>query len=473
MAKKLFTNLSELTDGKRFTFTSEDVVVGGSTLAVQSVVGFESLSTSSGQILFVGKIGNERTELVRTSNTTGQSPSAAYKWIYLRDVLQFDHPQDTEVKIVDYDRVQHNWAATVNGTKATLFAYPFNLIPDVIEMEHVDTSADTGYYFTRFHNTIRDAYSDYSDPIPFGGFDDNTVFSIKKRALDDLGEEIDETITHEYLNQCLWEARREYHQSPGKRPFRRRFNVDIGNALTGSSKIELPTDVERPFTAENVFGVRIGAEANMSYYDKKEWDFDWRGKPRSTLEYPYTYATSTSIWVANGRDFGESAVLSIEGQNISVTRVAGLTGDSYYNSLRIYAHPTSGWSASAGSEVYENASLGLPDKFTVFATPVGSAYVYFNRPIETAYVNQNIYADYYRTLVGYDSDADTLDEPKYDMFIDFLKAKIKQRRKKGDFDLVKDSDYLLWLKKKDEALKSEHLETEIRIYPDVGFDIPA
>lgn len=460
--KTLYTNLTDLTRDKRFTFTTEDVVVGGATLAIQSIIGFESLSTSSGQVLCIGEIGNERSEIRRTSNTTGESPSAAYKWVFLRDTLQFDHPQDTKVTIVDWDRVETQWAATVNGTKATLVAYPLNITPDVPEMVNVDTSATAGFYFQRFNRTIDSLNSDWSDAIPYGGYDDNMVAAIKQRAIRELGEEIDgKIITHEDLNTWLWEARREYHKAPGKRPFRRKFNTDIGNALTGSFRIELPTDVEKPYGAENVYGVRIGTEDNMSYIDKKEWDFYYRGVPHSTLDVPYTRDTSTSIWLANGRDFSGSPTISVEGMGITCTRITGSQ-----NSFTITSHGSYP-SASAGSDAWENASYGLPDKFTVFADPEGSAYIYFNRPIDTAYINQNIYADYYRTLVGYDSDADTLDEPNYDMFVDYLKGRIKQRKERGTNDLTQDPDYKLWVFKKSESLSNERLSADIRLIPDV------
>ena len=465
--KTLYTSLADITRDKRYTSTSEDVVVGGSTLAVQSIIGFESLSTSSGQVLIIGEIGGERTEIRRTSNTTGLGPSPAYKWIYLRDTLQFDHPQDTPVYITDYDRVEFQWAATVNGTKATLFAYPFNITPDLLEMVNVESSAQNGFYFTRFNNSIGSTNSDWSDAIPYGGYSDNMVASIKKRAVDNLGEVVDgKVITHEYLNQSLWDARREYHQAVGKRPFRRVFNKVIGTALTGSYRIDLPTDAERPFTAENIYGVRIGTQANMRFYDKKEWDFDYINKPHSYLLTAYTTGTDTDLYLNSVRDFDDSGAVTIEGTTISYS-ARGISGGT----LRISTHGS--WSASVGSEVWQNASYGLPDYFTVFADPAGSAYVYFNRPIETAYVDQNIYLDYYRTLVGYDSDADTLDEPKYDLFEHYLMAKIKHRRSKGTLDLLKDPDYLLWLNKKKEALDSENLETEVRIFPDVGGDIPA
>lgn len=459
MPKTLYIDNTDLMRDKRSSFLSEDVVAGGSTLRVQSIVGFESLTTSSGQILCIGEIGNERTEIRRTSNSTG--PSAAYREITLRDTLLFDHPQDTKVSIIDWDRVEFQHAATASGSKSTLVAYPTNLTPDQPETLFVETTKTSGFYFSRFNETIGNTNSDWSDAIPYSGYDDNSVFMIKKRALDQAGVEVDgKLVTHELLNQWLWEARREYHQALGKRPFRRKFNADIGNALTGSARIELPTDVERPYSAENIYGVRIGTGPNMRYYDKKQWDFDYVDKPHSTLDVPYTADTSTSIWLANGRDFSDSATISVEGTNIGLSRITGSQ-----NSFTVITHGN--WNASAGSDAWENISLGLPDKFTVFADPEGSAYIYFNRPIDTAYVNKNIYADYYRTLVGYNSDGDVLDEPSYDMFVDYLVAKIKHRKNRGTTDITQDPDFKLWLFKKENALNKEYLSTEIRLEPDI------
>lgn len=461
--KNLYVDTTDLPRNRRFSFLSEDIIAAGTTLRVQSIVGFESLTTSSGQVLLIGNLGDEKSEIRRTTNASADGyPSETYKEIGLRDALKFDHPQDTKVFIIDYDRLEVNWAATVNGTKATVAAYPFNITPDVPQMVYLDKSATAGFFFARFNRTIDSVNSDWSDAIPYAGYDDNMVFSIKKRAIDSLGEEIDgKVITHEFLNESLWEARREYHNAPGKRPFRRKFNTDIGNALTGSFRIELPTDVNSPFTAENIYGVRIGANANMRYYDKKEWDFDFMNKPHSTLEVPYTRGTSTSIWLANGRDFSSSPTISVEGMNIACTRITG-----EQNSFTITTHGSYP-SASGGSDAWENPTYGLPSRFTVFAEPEGSAYIYFNRVIETAYIAQNIYADYYRTLVGYNSDSDTLDEPEYDFYVNYLMAKIKHRRSRGTLDITTDSDYKVWLFKKQLSLNNERLLTDIRLEPSI------
>lgn len=476
MAKTLLTNNTDLTRDKRFTFLSEDVVSTGTTIRVQSILGFEGVSTSSGQIICIGEIGNERTEFLRSSNTSAYNPSQAYKEVTLRDAMVFDHPQDTKITIVDWDRVEAQWSASVAGAKSTLFTYPTRVNPGERETLIIDTAQSTGFYFIRFNETVGNTNSDWSDAIPFGGFDDNTVAAIKKRAVDELGEVIDgNVITHEFLNQCLWAARREYHNAPGKRPFRRKFNTVIGSALTGSFRIELPTDVEKPYGAENIYGVRIGTNPNMFYYDKKEWDFDYRNRPHSTLEVPYTRGTSTSIWLANGRDFTSSGSITVEGTTIGYSKVTGSN-----NSLTITSHGS--WSASGGSDAWQNTTYGLPQNFTVFADPQGSAYIYFNCPIDTFYIGQNIFADYYRTLVGYDSDGDVLDEPQYDMYVDYLKFKIIERKLKGVIPVtisrngqvqISNNNYQEWLRKKGNALAVEFSEQNIRMFPDISnLDIP-
>ena len=476
--KILHTDNTDFSRDKRFTYLTEDVSAAGTTIRVQSVAGFESLTTSSGQIVCNGDIGKEKSEILRTSQTSGEYPSTATRTVFLRDSLLFDHPQETKVSIIDWNRVEFQQAVTVTGTKITLAAYPFPIQPDLTETPYRDTNESanrlsgaliSAYYFTRFNDSINSRNSDWSDGVWSSEYEDNTVFALKKRTLDSLNEQVDgNLITHEFLDKELWQARREYHQSPGKRPFRRKFNIDIGNALTGSFRIDLPTDVEKPYTSENVYGVRIGTEQNMTYHDKKAHDEYYRGVAHSTLEHAYVLNTSTSIWLANGRDFSDSATINVEGTKIGLTRIAGLTGDSYYNTFRIYDHGD--WAASAGSDAWENVSFGLPDKFTVFADPSGSAHIYFNRPIDTAYIQQNISADYYRTLLPKDSDADEFDEPSPDIYVPRLRFSIKKRKAQGNLPLT-DPDYIEWLNKKDEALKQEYIASDIRLYPSVP-DLP-
>jgi hypothetical protein len=454
--KVIYVDNTDLTRGKRFTYLGSDVASGASSIPVQSIIGFESLTTSSGQIVCIGEIGLEKSEILRTSNSTAPTGTT----VTLRDTLLFDHPQDTKVYIVDWSRVEFDYAGTATGTKSTLTAYPLNIQADLAETQYRETAKDSVFYFARFNDSIDSRNSNWSDPIFTGGYDDNMVFSIKQRALDSTNEVIDgQIITHEFLNSALWEARREYHNLPGKRPFRRVFNADIGDVDTGIYRVVAPADLQNAQTAENVYGVRIGANQNMTYYDKKSWDFDYRNRPHTTLSVAYNTG-ARDLYVASARDFNESGVVSIGGTNVSYSEKSNTGG-----TLRISADGL--WNSANGSDVWQNISYGLPTKFTVWMEPAGSAYIYFNTPIDTAYVGQNIYLDYYRTLVGYDSDADTLDEPEYDMYVPYLAWKIKKRKNSG-LVALEDDDFKRWELKKANAYAREYIGTEIRMIPDVG-----
>ena len=460
--RTLYSDNTVLTKDKKFTFLNQDATAGATALGIASTVGFHSLGTSSGQIICVGEVSQEKTEIVRTSNTSGPGGVS----IPLRDALQFDHPQDTKVYIIDWNRVQFQYASTVTGTKSTLEAYPRPVEPDHKETPYRDTAQTSGFYFVRFNESITDTNSDFSDAIPYGGFAFNTVHAVKQRALDSINEKLDdEIITGEFLNESLWEARRELHQVPGKRPWRRKFNTDIGNVSTGMYRIDLPADVEKPYTAENVFGVRIGAELNMEYYDKKSWDFDFQNVPHSTLTSTYTVG-ARDLYVDSARDFKASGVVSIAQTNVeySARSISGGT-------LRISTQGS--YSVDNVADVWQNISYGLPDRFTVFATPGGSAFIYFNRAVDTAYVDQNIFADYYRTVVDYDSDADTLDEPDPDTFVPYLAFKMKKRRDRT-VDPATDPDYKTWTFKKNNTIAAEYIGEEIRIRPQIDhLDFPS
>ena len=455
MPKSLYVDHTPIIQNKKFTFLGLDATSGASAIAVQSTIGFNSLTTSSGQIICIGELGNERTEILRTSQTAGPGGVS----VPLRDSLQFDHPQDTKIYIVDYNRVEFNSATTVTGTKSTLTAYPIFIQADQKQTIYYDTTLTAGFYFARFNNMIEATNSDWSDAIPFAGYADNTVLAIKERALDAVDEEIGDVVTHDFLNKALWEGRREYHQAPGKRPFRRKFGTDIGNVATGMYRIVLPEDTEKPHTSENVYGVRIGTESNMSYYDKKEWDFDYRNKPHTTLTAAYTVG-ARDLYVSSARDFAGSGSVSINGTGIGYSAKSNSGG-----TLRI--DDQGDWdSAGSDDDVWQNISYGLPSKFTVFGTPGGSSYIYFNTPVDTAYVDQNLYLDYYRTIVDFDSDADTLDEPSYDMYTNYLSYRIKKKKDRG-LIATSDEDFQQWILKKSTALSSEYLAASIRLTPDV------
>jgi hypothetical protein len=446
--KNIYLNNTILNEDKKYTYLTVDFT-SGTSLVAQNISGF-----GTGQVVLLGEIGQEEAEILQTSTATAPSGST----IYLQTAPTYAHSVDTKLYIIDWNQFELTHAATATGVKTTL-TYGTVLQPDLKETIYKDTSKSSGYYFIRFVDTVGSAYSDYSDPIPYAGYPANTVWSIKNRALNKVDAKIDDKITNDFLNDCLWEARREFHKSPGKRPFRRVFGYDLGDVATGSYSIALPNNVENPTSSENIYGVRVGAGNEVVHYDKKDFDFDYENVAHTLLSSAYATA-DTYVVLANSRDFGGSGVITIESDTIEYSANEVSTGSLTVSDGGIYTH-------TANSDVWQNVSQGLPINFVTLKNPGESAFIYFNCPFETAYNDKNIWLDYYRTLVDYDSDADELDEPSPDMFMHYLAYRIKKRLNPS-MDDQKDPDYLEWIIQKSNNLKNEYLGTEISFYPDLN-----
>ena len=444
--KTLYIDNTILTQDKKATYISSDASSGDSTITVQSIVGF-----STDQILCIGEIGQEKTEIIKTHSST--SPSGTT--VTLSTTLTFDHPQDTPVYILNWNQVEISHASTITGTKSVLTTIDIQV--DQEKTIYDETSQSSGYYFTRLKDDINTRYSDYSDPIAYSGYADNTVFMIKKRALNDLNEKISDLITDEYLLESLKEARREYHKEEGKRPFRKITNYDLGNVTTGMYKIAVPDDLEHPYSNENIFSVRIGKEEPLRYYEKFLWDEDYRGIPHTTLESAYTVGDAT-ITLTNSRDFDESGTIRIGDDTIEYSANAESTGILTVSSDGDSNH-------SADVDVWQDVALGLPSRYSVITDSDGSNYIVFDLPLDDDYEDQNIYIDYYKTLSNCDSDSDTLDEPEYDMFVPYLKYKIKYKKVNGKMDKLKDPDYQEWIQRRAASLKKERINQSIHFIP--------
>lgn len=445
----LFDN-TILTKDKKSTYLSADLSAAAS-CSVQSIIGM----TTTGYILLLGDIGQEKTEIVQLSNGTAPSGTT----VYFQTACSFDHPQDTKVTILDYNQFAISRATGVSSQKSTLTTA--NLQVDQLSSIYNDNTNTTGYGFVEFYDSINSRYSSPSDPIPYAGYADNSVYMVKKRALDSVNEKIDtELITNEILDQYLQEARREYHNAKGKRPYRRKFNADIGNVTAGMYRVAMPSDVQKPYTAENIYGVRIGTQGNTVYFDKKAFDEEYDGVAHTTLLTAYTVGNQ-DLYCDNVRDFEDSGSVTVENDTIEYS-AKGVTGGT----LRI---STAGDDNHAVNlDVWQNASYGLPDKFTVWMDTDGTSYIYFSNPIETAYVNQNIFADYYQAKKTVDSDSDELDEPDnvQDGYVHYIAWKIKKRKDKG-LVALKDDDYLEWQRIKQDSLGAEYLGADIRLQPNI------
>jgi hypothetical protein len=447
--RPIFIDNQSIAKDKKYSFLSGDIAAGVSSISVESIVGF-----ATGQPILIGNIGSGKSEIILTSG----SPSG--DTISLASATVEAHSRGDKVTILDYNQIEISWEASITPDSDTILA-TIDIQAGLPQSIYNDTVKTSGYYFTRYKNSSDTSYSDYSDPIPYAGYASNSVFAIKERALNDLGESVDDKlITNDYLNESLWEGRRDLDND--KRilhwSFRQKFNQNIGSITPGEWKVAVPTDLRDPNTYKNILGIRIGRKGRkLDYIDMTEFNQKYVNFAHTTLNGAVTTGDLT-ITLTDSGDFDESGTLSVAGTTIdsisytsnneSTGVVSGVTGIVASGHL-------------SGTDVWQEITFGEPTAFTIH-----DGYIYFDCPFEDDLADENIYMDYWGKLVEYDSDADVLDEPEVDMFVSWLKWKIKYKLKSGDIDKTKDTDYQDWLIRKDNLISKELNGQEINFYPD-------
>lgn len=170
--------------------------------------------------------------------------------------------------------------------------------------------------------------------------------------------------------------------------------------------------------------------------------------------YTIDTATAGTLTLVSTDDLtAESAganvkIVSNEANVVSTNILTDISG------IRAAGHAT-------GTDVWQGASFGSPQEYTV-----DNGVMIFSCPFNDDLAGENIWLDYYKKITDINSDADTLDEPFYNIYIPYLKYKIKLR-KNPQMNVAKDPDYLDWIQKREAQVSKEWLGQDLRIEVDI------
>jgi hypothetical protein len=425
-----------------FTYLSADEAVGQTTLSVISEVGFVAAD-----YVLVGDWETESVEIRKISSTSAGA--------IVTDATTYLHPRGTKITLIPYNQIVVS-RSTDGTTYAALSA--IDIQPDSQYTVLVrPTDATTDYYKTRFYNSTTLVYSEYSDVVIGSGYTYNTVAAIKDRALSQMGEKVDPLITDAFLNDSLWEARRELDNDPKvlRYSFRTKTNYNLGGIVPGTNTATLPTDLRDPHSVKNILGVRIGKDnQQLTYVDWNDLQSYYNGIAHTTLNGAVLTA-DTSITLTDSGDFDDSGNIYVAAADTETTidTIAYTANDLSSNVISGVTGIVAAGHATL-TDVWQGDNSGYPSFYSVDSE---NHKIVFNCPFEDDLAGENIYLDYYATLPTYDSDADVLDEPEVDMFVSYLKYKIKALKSNGKLAPQNDGDYVLWLQGKNALIMKEML----------------
>lgn len=171
-----------LTEGAKFAFLTNNYSPGTAVVNLTATTGF-----SIDDIVLVGDFGQETAELFRIGAINTDNGD-----VTLRDMsgnqtsLMYGHPESTKVYQLEYDQVRFYWTAAtgtiadedpVFDTATPLTGY-VDIDPTGWFSTYTDSTHSSGFGWFVYYNSITLTVSDNSNPIPYGGFEANTVASV-------------------------------------------------------------------------------------------------------------------------------------------------------------------------------------------------------------------------------------------------------------------------------------------------------
>ena len=291
--RTISANNLALLENANHSSLSSSATAAGSTLSVYSITDF-----AVNKILLLSEFSQEGSEKINTHATTAPTGTT----VTLASNLVKSHPKDTKVYIIPYDQVQFYHATTTTGDKTLLSTSDINV--ESTETKYDDTTYTSGYYFTRFFNSIDNTYSDYTDPIPYAGLGANTVGYVINLAMSELKKDFSDTLTYDMLlnevNACLRYVR-------GK--LKRWSNVQEFDYELDSATVEddytwpLPATYYDKNSNRSMLQIWLEDEDNLTYKDKQEFDDLDRDSDSGQPLYFTIYDGSVYITPKVGTDY--------------------------------------------------------------------------------------------------------------------------------------------------------------------------
>lgn len=461
IGNELFFLFPDISNNQR-TYLSADIASGVSSISA------DGINFSVGQFIVIGQPGNIGTEIIQIHAST--PPTATT--ITLASATSFAHNRGDIVVNIPYNQIVPEWATSQAGSYTALSAVSIRADSSETYLQQASDPATYWYRF-RFKNSSTGLFSAYSDTIAATGFADNSIGSVKRRALREIGENYSVLFTDQDLNDWIQEARRAADQNPAvfRWSFRTQFNNITGQILAGQWRVAIPANLRDPNSPKNILSIRVANQNRPCVYqDRRRFNQNYLNVQHTTVASQQTSGGVTLV-LSNSADFASAGAVTVANNSIG----DGLIVVSYTGNNRVTNTLTGvtgiNRTVLVGTDVWQNSGsasipFGLPSAYTIG----GDGYLYFDVPIKIDYDGMNVKDDHYTVIPAIATDDQTFDEPFYDLYVSWLKWKIKYKKSNGKIDRDGDPDYKDWLTGLTDLIGQEFPGQRVSFVPDVeGF----
>jgi len=220
-----------LTKNSKFSYLSDNYLSGVSALVVTSDVGF-----STNDYVLIGEWGSETTEILKISSVT-----SATKTLNLSSATKFSHSESTKIYILDYNQVRFYHTTTTTFSATDPVTGYIDIQPDSYFTVTEDATNTTGYGWFIFYNSTTTSATTYSNPIPYGGFSENSVKKILDIFYSMLNNKeqklIDNADAFRWLNEAYAKAQNELNLVNNNYTIPTPYSISI---VSGTAEYALP-----------------------------------------------------------------------------------------------------------------------------------------------------------------------------------------------------------------------------------------
>ena len=412
------------------TFLTNSADVSNTELKVKNITGFKT-----NQILLIGELGDENAEIVHTSDTTQPTGSV----ITLLSGVSHSHNAYTKIRVIPYDQVEIHFSNTEDGSKELLNT--INVQPDSLDTRYDETTQETGFYFTRFKNSINQTLSQFSDPIPYEGYGANRVgfvinYALKRNKLHSFTDFIDYQFCIEEINSCL-----EFITGKLK-GWSNLLKLDyvVGQSKRGEQVLgKLPADIWEDKGNKSIYELKLGGGTNLTYLIWSDFKRAMRGVFHSKVRTETTGGDNLEI--TNSFDFPDTGAVNLYMGNdlytISYKGVVRSETQGILTGIDLEGIPA----IPAGTNIWMGENTGEP---TYYSINSNREIVIYPLP-DNLNSNKNGYLDYYTGATRVDSDNDELDTFRYDCVKHWLTWAIRMQKDNDGKRDLQDGDYIQFL----------------------------
>lgn len=383
------------------TFLSAAMASGVGALTVKDISGF-----AIGKYAWINPFGanSEIIAVHAATAPTGNTLTLAANTVYA-------HAAGEQVLYIEFNEVEFNHAATVGGSKTVLATN--GIVARERETLYRDTAQTTGYYSARFKDSVATTYSSYSDEIPYGGWDTNTVGYLIERALRDTKNTLGNNLLLEDCLAWVTDGLTEIKGKQVKWPEHTVTNEVIGQVSRGTYKESLPLDIYDNETNRSIISVRIGDRKGLHYVDADSFRAQMAGVTELSVR-TQAVATDTTLEIVNSYDIPDEGSVNvyIDGEKYSIT-YTGVTRSETVGVLT--GIPAAGEGSISvtipvSTPVWQEEVEGEPVLYTV----INGELAYWPLPNSDVH-NDNVYMDYDTEVTVVNSESDVIDIHRFDV----------------------------------------------------------